>query len=102
MKLKENVRILGVRPEVVLGMLITDSTMSELGFPCVITSVTEGTHSRGSIHYAGGAWDVRIRNIPDDDWPNLVSSLKQALGEDFDIVLESDHIHCEFQPKNPY
>jgi hypothetical protein len=102
MKLKETVRILGVRPEVVLGMFITESTMNQLGFPCVITSVTDGTHSRGSIHYSGGAWDVRIRNIPDDAWSNLVFSLKQALGGDFDVVLENDHIHCEFQPKNPY
>ena len=34
-----------------------------------------------------------------DYLPQFTEGLSEALGEEFDVVLESDHIHIEFQPK---
>lgn len=102
MRLKTGVRILGLRPELVLGLVIADSVYIKHKQDCVVTSVVEGTHSRASIHYAGGAFDLRTRNISEEILDILVSDLDAALGDDFDVVKESDHLHCEYQPKQSY
>lgn len=99
--LKPGVRILGLRPELILGITIAQEVYRQHSIEFVITSVMEGTHTRASIHYAGGAAD--LRRPPSDDVANLlINDLKLALGEDFDVILEGDHIHMEFQPKAAY
>ena len=55
--------------------------------------------SVGSLHYAGCAVDLRF---PPDNAAGLKAALAEALGGDYDVVLEADHIHVEFQPKTPY
>ena len=62
----------------------------------VITSTYEGTHSAGSLHYADLAIDTR--------WPKkrrdtIIDELKKALGQNYDVVPEGDHIHIEYDPK---
>jgi hypothetical protein len=57
-----------------------------------ITSIREGTHSAGSLHSIGDAWDQRANGV-------TVDEIKKALGPSFDVVDESDHIHCEYDPK---
>ena len=65
----------------------------------IITSGTDGVHMEGSKHYTGDALDLRISNIPKDQLQRYIKALKGRLGPDFDVVLESDHIHVEFDPK---
>lgn len=64
-----------------------------------VTGLSEGTHSMPSLHYTGGttlecdAWDMR---------PLIAihfTSLRVALGDDFDVVAERDHWHIEYDPK---
>lgn len=98
MELKAGVRILGLKPETLLGMRIVESVYEEFKKSLTITSVIEGKHSRGSLHYAGYAFDCRLP-AGMTDYTNFVTGLKNALGSDFDVVLEKDHIHVEFQPK---
>jgi len=62
----------------------------------VITSTWEGTHSTGSFHYWLRALDFRK---PPMNLEDCVNQLKSELGKDFDVVLESDHIHIEYDPK---
>ena len=99
--IKPGVRVLGIRPETVLGLMLAQHVFAQHGAEFVITSVTEGEHTRASIHYAGGAADLRR---PGDlaKATTLVTALREALGEDFDVILEGDHIHMEFQPKRAY
>ena len=63
-----------------------------------ITSANDGLHMGESLHYENKAFDVRIRNVLGgiDNVRNWVSRISLALGKDYDIVLESDHIHCEY------
>jgi len=98
MKIKDNsVKLAGVRPELVVAMIIADQVYAKHGRELVITSVTDGKHSLTSLHYIGSAFDCRTY----DDMDNVAlrDEIKGKLNVDFDVVLESDHIHIEFQPK---
>lgn len=70
-----------------------------------ITSTTDGKHMEGSKHYTGNAIDVGIRSSSTFQFFSkaiqiaLVAAIKAVLGADYDVVLESDHIHVEYDPK---
>lgn len=57
-----------------------------------VTSMRDGTHSAGSIHPQGDAFDIRPIAI---DW----GAIRKQVGADYDIVSESDHMHIEYDPK---
>ncbi len=99
MRLKAGVRIRGITPEMAFVMPIIESVYLEYGTEAVITSVSEGRHMRGSKHYTGCAVDVRTRTVDTEHHAPLCASLRGALEEDFDVVLERDHIHIEYDPK---
>ena len=105
MKIKEGARLLGVQPVMILAAITADSIWKDLGAKdgVVITSGIDGKHSSGSLHYKGYALDLRIWNLPNPELAqNAAQALREALGEDFDVVLEKDHIHVEFDPKRSY
>ena len=101
MSLKAGVRTLGVRPEIVLALMIAKDVYAGHGQAAafVITSIIEGVHARASIHYMGGAVDLRRPVIKTTE---IVDDLAAKLGDDYDVVLENDHVHIEWQPKAPY
>lgn len=102
MKIKSGVRVFGIRPEMVLALGIAEPLFIKAGVEMVVTAVIDGKHSRGSLHYAGAAADLRIRHLPLGGAENIYGDLISALGSDYDVVLEKSHIHIEFQPKVPY
>jgi len=66
------------------------------GYDLIITSTYEGTHSPSSLHYSNEAIDV---DDPPEDKQAITAEIKDSLGKDFDVILESDHIHIEYDPK---
>jgi len=66
----------------------------------VITSITDGKHSAvNSLHYSGAAVDFRIKNIPDAyDKESVALLIRERLTKDYQVVLESTHIHIEYHP----
>lgn len=97
---KEGVKIAGARPEIVIAMSVADQVYQKLtGNEVVITEVTGGKHGTGSLHYVGAAIDIRIRDLSKDMINRIVLELRERLGENYDVVMETDHIHIEFQPK---
>lgn len=100
MQLKAGVRLLGLRPELVVALIAANDVWRAQGVELVVTSCIDGVHSRSSAHYTGRALDFRIHNLPDP--AKAVAALKAALGEDFDVILESDHVHLEIDVKSPY
>ena len=100
MRLKPGVRILGVKPEILLAMMVAERAY--LPDEMTITSVMEGTHKRGSDHYTGNAFDCRIRHISRARAEEIAHQIGDALGDDFDVVLKPDHLHIEYDPKTPY
>src|SRR5213078_3387939 len=84
------------------------------GADMVVTSMNDGTHMKGSLHYAstspdnlGRAVDLRTFDLLEANrvlWASQVKAALDPLG--FDIVLHTGqdglpvHLHIEFQPKN--
>lgn len=92
MKIKDGVQMRAMSAQIALAICVADRL---LGGELVLTSVTDGVHSSGSLHYVGQAFDMRLPFKA----AIFVEQLKEALGAEFDVVLEKDHIHVEFQPK---
>ena len=61
----------------------------------VITSARDGKHMEGSLHYKGQAIDLRTKHVLEA----LTKKIKEYVGSDYDVVLESEHIHLEWDPK---
>jgi len=97
MRIKAGVEVAGLRPEALLAVLIASEVYRDYGEELVITSVVEGQHRRGSLHYVGQAVDFRL---PRKAAASVIAStLANRLGADYDVILEPTHIHVEFQPK---
>ena len=57
------------------------------------TSIQEGTHSSGSLHYRGDAFDFQGNGMK-------IVVLKKTAGEDFDVLpSNAGAVHCEYDPK---
>lgn len=95
MKLKPGVDVSLLTPQAVLILLAASRLRPDL----TVTSGCDGKHKKGSKHYEGNAVDIRTRGYTADQNVQFVADLKAALGRDFDIVLESDHVHAEYDPK---
>lgn len=93
MKIKQGASIQGIHPCMRKALIECDRVMRKYGVPFVITSGLDGTHSAGSLHYYGFAIDVRTREL--GIYLNRAyNDIKNSLPE-FDVVLESNHIHIE-------
>tara|TARA_Y100000310_G_scaffold312514_1_gene359886 strand:- start:1701 stop:2024 length:324 start_codon:yes stop_codon:yes gene_type:complete len=64
----------------------------------IITSAVDRKHKRGSKHYSGQAIDLRSGDLDAAQIANLAELLINALGDEFDVVVESTHIHIEYDP----
>lgn len=97
MKLKDSVKASGVQPEALLAMVVAAELMRRLGYELTITSLLDGVHKSGSKHYDGKAFDMRTFDLPEGMAATVRNKLEQALGPEFDVVLEHDHVHVEFE-----
>ncbi len=99
MKCKPGVRLFGLRPEMVVAILAAKTVYDNHNHEFVITSAVDSRHSPTSLHYVGAAIDIRTRHIPAHARQGVSAEIAIALSHEFDVVLERDHIHIEFQPK---
>ena len=101
MKLKRGINTQSITPELLLALVVADGVWAKHGQNLVITSLNDSRHSRTSLHYAGQAADLRTRYFDDGIKMRVADDLRDAMGDNknYDIVVESDHIHMEYQPK---
>lgn len=100
--LKSSARITGVRPETLFAIRVAEGVFQDRSLGLMtITSCTDGKHSPGSRHYTGGAFDIRTRDIPKDQWQIVAGDIRERIGIEYDVVVEKDHIHIEHDPKSP-
>lgn len=99
MVLKDGVRTLGVSCELIIAFIIVNEVFRYFDYQFVVTSITDSKHSYKSLHYSGNAFDLRTRHIKDSKMiETIVNVIKERLGKDYDVLLEKDHIHIEYQP----
>lgn len=100
--IKAGVDLRGLVPQMAVAYAIAQEIYRDRGQRCTITAGADGRHGPNSLHSRDGlcrAIDLRTRVLED---PSAVADeLRAALGSQFDVVLEPDHIHVEFDPKAP-
>lgn len=62
-----------------------------------ITSGNDSIHMKNSLHYENKAIDIRSKDMKYPVGTTLY--IRKALGKNYDVILERDHIHIEYQPK---
>ena len=97
--LKEGVSINGVKPEIIHAMHVAKDVWAAFNKDFTVTSVTDGKHGVNSLHYVGYAFDSRFTNLTDSQRIKAKEMLVKALGDEYDIVMEADHLHLEYQPE---
>lgn len=87
-------------PDLVAGLHRAKWAVTAAGLgPFVVTSLYDGTHLPNSFHYKGRAADLRTRHLDAASVDRMWKLLAQTLGPGWDVILESDHIHIEFDPR---
>ena len=99
MRLKKGSKWTGLKPEILLAVMVADSVYSQFGHELVLTEGTGGKHMNGSKHYIGDAVDIRTNYLTDDELRDIVDQIRDRLTVDFDVVVEATHLHLEFDPK---
>ena len=105
---KPGADISGLKPSIV-------SIIDEINFTAaalklrspIMTSGKDSVHGEGSLHYSGGAIDMRCNTAngyTDTQCKQWVVSLANALGPNYDVIFEdfdsdSNHVHIEYDPK---
>jgi len=68
-----------------------------------VTSVNEGPHKSGSLHFVGKALDIRSKYYPPDKVAEVVAAFKAEYDREYDLLWENqgqpnEHLHLEFDP----
>ena len=85
--------------EVVYNMVMGEQ------FSVVVTSGNDSMHMEGSLHYKNLALDFRTGHswetplMSEEEAREIRDELKARLGVGFDVVLEKDHLHCEYDSR---
>lgn len=96
---KDGVNVDGVKKEtIVLMLLLNTFFVRRLSKAFIVTSCTDGKHMKGSKHYSGYAIDIRTRHLTPREINILVSWFKMYHDDVYDMVVEKDHIHVEYDP----
>ncbi len=71
------------------------------GVKLTITSTGDGKHGPTSKHYIGLAFDCRtsVAGISQTEAATLATKIRPRIPQ-FDVVVESDHIHVEYDPQD--
>lgn len=107
MKIKEGVIFLDPHPAILYAIGVVDVYWRQkFGRQATITAASDGTHSENSYHYgvAGDprcrAVDFRTRDLTGAQKAQAQADLRRLLGTMFDVVLETTHLHLEFEMRN--
>ena len=103
--IKDGVVFKALRAEIYIILPALEAIFDKVNRQCVITSAADGNHKPDSFHYKNLALDLRSRDLPNEQVKlDVLLSLRDALGENYDVILESlgkpgEHYHLEFDPK---
>jgi len=97
MKLKNNVQAAGIKPEMIIALMVATRIWLNFGQVLVCTSIMDGKHCTTSKHYLGLASDYRTRYFSMAEKKAVFKLLKEDLGPEYKVVWHSSHLHTEFR-----
>ena len=95
----DSVQVAHLSTGILLALQVANEVYLEFDLDTVITSGNDGAHSYASRHYANDAVDLRTHGLSDTEAEEVRDRISEALGMDYDVILELDHLHIECQPK---
>jgi len=95
----EHVKLVGLSVPMAIAHTIVVESFRSCGYDCTMTSATDRTHSRASLHYIGNGSDYSYFGVSPYNRLKIRDDVKVRLGREFDVVDEGDHLHVEWQPK---
>ena len=98
MLLKEGVSLEGVSWRLFYAAVVCEAVYGEYGVGLVITSANDGKHGNKTLHHKGLALDLRTWTLKGRE-QEVAAKIRAKLGPDYDVVVEGDHIHLEYDPK---
>ena len=96
MYLKNGISLSKLQSCMIPAIICANDFCVSLKIPFVITSGNDGQHMANSLHYIGLAIDMRTNQMTTEQQTSCVSYLRERLDYCFDIILEVDHIHIEY------
>jgi hypothetical protein len=97
MKLKDGVSLQDVSWRMFYAACVAEGIYKKYGAECVITSANDGKHGDKTLHHKGLALDLRTWTLGGREM-QVATDLQKALGNEYDVVLEKDHVHIEWDP----
>lgn len=108
--LKAGVSLDKLTPQALFGMVVLDQILESKQRDLVVTSAGQEVaerqpgakqiHKFGSLHYSGRAFDFRTSTLPSPaSVQDVIAMARIRLGPEFDVVMEADHGHVEYDPK---
>lgn len=106
LRFKTTVKPEGIRPELLLAIIMVHSIYDKYGYDCIITSLNDSVHSQNSKHFSGDGVDFRTKHITDSQ--TKIEILREIMlnltFNGYDVLFESEgkdneHLHVEYDPK---
>lgn len=105
MRFNNGAKLFGMRPEIFGALLVADDVYgNHVGQGVTVTHVTDGKHG-SVVHSVGCAADIRTRyENQSEQWLEstknaIAEDIRKALTDEFDVVVERDHIHIELDKR---
>lgn len=102
-----SVRLGDLTSAMLMGLLLLKETYRQYApeMDFVVTSIDDGLHMVGSLHYKGNAADIRVHGLTKEQAEKILQVYNFSYHRDFDLVLEdwdtpNAHYHCEYDPKD--
>lgn len=100
MNIKIGANVDDLVPQLWFALGICDVEAGQFNVKLVVTSGRDSKHGPNSLHYSGRAVDLRTRDFTPEAKRDFYRYLKGKLdNRGFDVVLEGDHLHIEWDPK---
>lgn len=97
-RFKSGVSLEKLTPQLTLALVMTQEVLDWYRSDLTVTSLDDGKHSTVTLHGKGRAFDFRIWDVHEAVREDMVVALRERLGREFDVVLEPDHCHVEWDP----
>jgi hypothetical protein len=101
-QVKPRVILRGLNKKMFPVFLKAPDIWRKYGKNLVITSGLEGKHCKDSRHFVGMALDLRSLNLDRNARTQVRNELAGALGREYRIFMENDHIHVEYNPPQSF